>query len=277
MSWPIGIEDVSIRRLSTWGALPSAASNPFARYIITDLNNAEFYSDGVRWKPSGGRTLLQKSTVGYIMSGLSASSTVSLTSNVATVINGAPTAHNIPATTYDGCNIYFPGSASIPAGWYPSFVRTSATAYTFAYTRSDVGSESVNGGAAFTSEVTVDTTIPANLLGVSGEIRTKILWENNNSAGTKQARGIINSSQMWVQNQTTNLKYSALLGFANENSTAKQLATWTDFAGGTGGNAVADSRATVVTTADTTWKIGIQAQSVTDYIVLSAYTVELLH
>jgi hypothetical protein len=183
---------------------------------MTDWN-ADFYSDGVAyWKPVNGYCLLYQNVTGCILPGLSANSNVSLTANVATVVNGAPTAHNIPATTYNGYNVYFPGSSNIPAGWYPTFARTSTTAYTFAYTHADVGSESVNGAGSYLAETVITPltfNLPGGLLGLSGMLFWEGLEEGNNTAGAKTHRVKFGGSNVTSQsfpnstwNNTPNIK-----------------------------------------------------------------------
>jgi len=84
-----------------------------------------------------------------LLASLVASSTAECTSGVVTV---TATSHGIPASNLDGAEFYFPGSASLAAGWYASFYRSSADVVTFSAPGvPDFTSESVNGGSAFTS------------------------------------------------------------------------------------------------------------------------------
>lgn len=98
-----------------------------------------------------------------LLASLVASSTAACTSGVVTV---TATAHGIPATTFDGMEFYYPGSPSLAAGFYGSFSRTGANTVTFSAPLSaDFGSESVNAGALFSSEVTMASiTIPGGVI-----------------------------------------------------------------------------------------------------------------
>ena len=128
-----------------------------------------------------------------LLASLVASSTASCTSGVVTV---SATAHGIPATTFDGYTVYYPGSPSLAAGWYVSFARTSADAITFSAPGvADFSIESVNSGAAFTSEVTYESlTLPASTLVVGSKISVPTYRASNNVASTKTTRLKIGSS-----------------------------------------------------------------------------------
>jgi len=98
-----------------------------------------------------------------LLASLVASSTAACTSGVVTVTAAS---HGIPATTFDGLEFYYPGSPSLVAGWYSGFSRTGSSTITFSAPLSaNFASESVNSGAAFTSEMTLATlTLPGNTL-----------------------------------------------------------------------------------------------------------------
>ena len=98
-----------------------------------------------------------------LLASLVASSTAACTSGVVTV---TATSHGLPATIFDGHEIYYPGSPTLAAGWYGGFVRTDANTLTFsAPSSADFGSESVNAGAAVTAEVTAySMTLPVGSL-----------------------------------------------------------------------------------------------------------------
>ncbi len=138
-----------------------------------------------------------------VIASFAASTTAARASGVVTVT----ATHGIPASTLDGFEIYYPGSASLAAGWYPSLSRTGTTTVTFAAAGADFSSESVNSGAAFTSEILFSSfTLPANTLSV-GDSLTAIMYRgSNNPAATKTSR----------------LKFggSTVAGFANASTTS---------------------------------------------------------
>lgn len=85
-----------------------------------------------------------------LLASLVASSTAARTSNVVTV---TATAHGITTgATFVGLNFFYPGSASLAAGWYGPIVSIpDANTITFTAAGANFSSESVNGGAAYTS------------------------------------------------------------------------------------------------------------------------------
>lgn len=135
------------------------------------------------------------------------------------------TAHGIPATTYDGWKVWYPGSTNIAAGWYPDFLYL--TANTFSFTASDsktVASESVNGGAAVTAYVEFyKLTLPGGTLGKNGRATATIFRFPDNTAATKGQRlyfgESVISSHIAVTTTGAGLyRYS----FSNAGSEAKQ-------------------------------------------------------
>lgn len=97
---------------------------------------------------------------GFLLASLVASSTASRTSGVVTI---AATAHGITTgTTYVGFRFYYPGSASLAAGWYDKILTIpDANTVTFSAQGADFSSESVNGGAAWTGNTDIITTVIA--------------------------------------------------------------------------------------------------------------------
>lgn len=266
----------------TYANLPAAAANASAIIRVTDVGSAGslWISDGTTWRPLNGHITLAGSGVGYILPGVSAASNVSLTANVATVVNGAPTAHNIPATTFDGYNVYFPGSANIPAGWYPGFVRTSVNNYTFNYTHGNVASESVNGGAAYTAETTAVTyNLPGGAMGTNGSVRFHGFGDWNNSAGAKTTKVKFGGTIVLNFAPTTTLsaRYDGPV-VANMNSATSQISSTSTVAGAyQGAVALASStvRTSINTAADVAVLVTLQAAAATDYVTLGPYYLEL--
>jgi hypothetical protein len=128
-----------------------------------------------------------------LLASLVASSTAACTSGVVTV---TATAHLIPATSFNGYSFYYPGSASLAAGWYDGFSRTGADTVTFSAPFSaDFTSESINSDAAFISEVTFESiVIPANTCVVGDRVTIPFFRASNSTAGTKTTRLKINGS-----------------------------------------------------------------------------------
>ena len=135
------------------------------------------------------------------------------------------TAHGIPATTYDGWKVWYPGSANIDAGWYSNFAYLSAD--TFSFTAKDsktVASQSVNSGAAVTAYVEFyKLTLPGGTLGKNGRATANIFKFPDTTANTKSQKvyfgGSVVSANIAVTAAASGMfRYT----FSNMNSEAKQ-------------------------------------------------------
>ena len=145
-----------------------------------------------------------------LLASLVASSTAACTSGVVTVTAAS---HGIPATTFDGCSFYYPGSPSLAAGWYSGFSRTSADALTFsAPSSADFTSESVSAGAAFTSEVTYDSISLPPVLTVGDRVTIRTFRASNNTASTKTIRCKIDGNTV---SQHANTSTTAMCGISD--------------------------------------------------------------
>lgn len=155
-----------------------------------------------------------------LLASLVASSTADCTSGVVTVTAAA---HAIPATVFDGASFYYPGSPTLAAGWYDGFTRTGVNDLTFlAPASADFGSESVNAGAAFTSEVTYESiVIPANTLRVGDRVTIPTFRASNNPASTKTVRMKIgsNSVNSHANSSTTTLTGPSDFSFTIDSAT----------------------------------------------------------
>ncbi len=95
---------------------------------------------------------------GFLLASLVAGATATRTSNIVTV---TATAHGITTgTMYVGFRFYYPGSTSLAAGWYDSILTIpDANTITFSAQGIDFSSESINGGAAWTTITDVISVI----------------------------------------------------------------------------------------------------------------------
>lgn len=111
-----------------------------------------------------------------------------------TTVTVSATGHGIaPAgalTSKNGYRIYYPGSSSIPAGWYSGFAYIDANTVTFQrVTPASVASESVNGGSAYTALTTFASfALPGGALGSSGHLSTMTFRAGDSTAGVKSIR-----------------------------------------------------------------------------------------
>ena len=206
-----------------------------------------------------------------LLSGLAASSTAACTSGVVTV---TATGHAIPATTFNGYQFYYPGSPSLAAGWYASFSRTEANSLTFAAPgTADFTSESVNGGAAFTSAVDFESFVmPADTLSVGDRVTIQTYRASNNTASTKTLALKIGANAV-VTNASTST--TLLCGTTDFAFVVDSVATAVGHAAvvGTLGSAVTQVAADI--TADLTISLTGQVSVASVYIAMIAAKVRI--
>lgn len=263
---------------STWATGPAAASYSGYAIRITDVGPSTgslWISDGTYWKPLNGYCLLWQLATGWLLPGISANSNASRTSGVVTVVNGAPTAHNIPATTYDGYQVYYPGSASLTAGWYSGFTRTSTTAYTFNAAGADFGSESINGAAAYINIATVAVNVPvlASSMALNGSLRCNGRTAMNNTANTKTLTLTFGGTTVIAFGQTSVTNSGVLVLGRNRGVANKQV--WPGLAAEnqTNNNNVYSA---IDTTSNQNLAFLLTLTTAADFITLEGGTVELL-
>lgn len=138
-----------------------------------------------------------------LLASLVANSSASRASGIVTV---AATAHGITTgATYVGYRFYYPGSASLIAGWYDSILTIpDANTLTFSAPGTDFVSESVNSGAAWTS-ITEFTgiIIPAGSIRDQSKLRVNISRDGSTSASTKTIYSYFGGSSVSFHSSTT--------------------------------------------------------------------------
>lgn len=182
-----------------------------------------------------------------ILASFVAGTTASQSGNTVTV---AAAAHGIVGSNAkNGSRIYYPGSAGIPAGWYSGFAWVDANTITFQRaTTATVASESVNGGAAFVSTVTVcSLALPGNSLGTLGRMTMRFGRHGDTTSGAKAVRLVCGGTTFATAFTTTTPAIHQALT-ATLTSAARQIGI--SAADGTGGTAQTVS--TVDTTIDQT-------------------------
>jgi hypothetical protein len=95
---------------------------------------------------------------GFLLASLVAGATASRASNIVTI---TATGHGVTTgTTYVGFRFYYPGSTNLTAGWYDSVLTIpDANTITFSASGPDFTSESINGGAAWTTITDITSVI----------------------------------------------------------------------------------------------------------------------
>lgn len=138
-----------------------------------------------------------------LLASLVVSSTAARTSDIVTV---TATAHGITTgTTYVGFRFFYPGSPSLAAGWYDSIVSIpDANTITFNAPGANFGSESVNGGAAYTTLTTISgqCIIPGGLLTDNNVVRVAVPGGGGLTGATKSIRPVINSTGLQTATAT---------------------------------------------------------------------------
>ncbi len=120
-----------------------------------------------------------------LLPSLAANSTASRSNGVVTV---SATGHGITTgTTYVGFRFYFPGCASLAAGWYDSILSVAdANTVTFSAPGSDFGAQSINAAAAWTTITEIiSLTIPGGALRDQSKVRTLTSRESLGGATSK--------------------------------------------------------------------------------------------
>lgn len=110
-----------------------------------------------------------------------------------TVTVTAPAHGIVGNTSKNGYRIYYPGSPSIPAGWYSGFAWIDANTVTFTNPVAQaVASESVNGGLAYTATTTIcSLTLPGGSMGPNGRITLVSLHSGDTSGNAKFLRLVL--------------------------------------------------------------------------------------
>ena len=140
---------------------------------------------------------------GILLASLVANSTASRTSNVVTI---TATGHGITTgSTYVGFRFYYPGSASLTAGFYDSILTIpDANTITFSATGANFGSESVNSAAAWTTATDmISTTIAGNTLKDQSILSARVLRFGDTGGSNKTVTLVFGGSALTAHVLTT--------------------------------------------------------------------------
>lgn len=138
-----------------------------------------------------------------LLASLVVTSTASRTANIVTI---TATGHGITTgSTYVGYRYFYPGSPSLVAGWYNSIVSIpDANTITFTAPGTDFGSESINGGAIYTTTTElIRTTIPGGTLKTNSRLTAKFFRGGSTDAGNKDVRCVLSASQIGLSRGTS--------------------------------------------------------------------------
>lgn len=148
----------------------------------------------------------------------------SLAAQTGTTVTVTATAHGLPATSFDGWRVWYPGSPTILAGWYEGFLYVDANTFTFTNTASQtVGSESVNGGIAVTAAIEFcSATLPGGALGPNGAATLHLIHWGGATAANKTIRATLAGTTVSNWTSTTLANSISTFSFSNLNSESKQ-------------------------------------------------------
>ena len=211
-------------------------------------------------------------SLGFLLASLVAGATASRTSGVVTV---TATARGITTgTTYVGCRYFYPGSPSLAAGWYDSILTIpDANTLTFSAAGADFGSESVNGGAAYTTATdAASLVIPGNTLKDQSRVKLAHLRDGSTPATQKTVTLVFGGSAAALFNAASSSRGDVSLSFRCL-GTNKQVACSTVNEGNMTSGAL-----TVLTkdiTQDQTLTLRLTVASAQDCLVIPSAHVEL--
>lgn len=220
-------------------SLPAANEvAPGTVYRIPELNNAELISDGVIWKPRGGRQIIKSLSIP-----VGAAPTGSVAANGAVTLGTA-----LNTTFSQGMWLYYPAGAAYAgsaAGFYWTVMSsdTLGTIYDDTYDpTTDTGAPPTSltpivaaGPGAFTGTTSTLTAlsvnIPGGLIHTQGGIATYSRAAVNNNTNSKNMLARYGGAQFGSSGVTSSLAGSKQFSFANLGVTNMQAcAPWGDFA-----------------------------------------------
>ena len=212
-------------------------------------------------------------SLGFLLASLVAGATAARTSGVVTV---TATAHGITTgATYVGYKYFYPGSSSLAAGWYDSILTIpDANTLTFSAAGADFGSESVNGGAAYTSTTdTISMIIPGNTLRDQSKLRIHHARSGGTIATIKSVQGWFGGSFVCGLNVWSAPNAEALISFRCYGTT-KQIGS-SAYSEGTL-NSATFTTITKDITVDQTLLLRLSVSSPADFVILLAANVEII-
>lgn len=192
-----------------------------------------------------------------------------------TTVTVSATAHGIVGNaTRNGHRIYYPGSASIPAGWYAGFAWVDANTVTFQRSAATVASESVNGGSAYLSNTTIASlTLPGGSMGPRGRITLRYQRAGDATAGSKNVRLTLGGTVLGVHVLNSSMNGEFTLSVRNLGSESNQAALLSADGTSTAG---AVSTAAVDTTAAQTVAIAAILVNAGQWVAIPAAELEVV-
>jgi len=262
----------------TWANRPSASANAGKLFFCSDIaGGILLLSDGTIWRsPSNGPICLSKSAVGWLLPSLITANAATY-SQTGTTITVTSIGHNIPASLFNGFKVYldFSSGAAVD-GWFSNFQYVDANTFTCVSSVSQTTSGGLNTNLAEITVTDLTLTIPGGLLGANGQIRTKTLTEGNNSANAKNVRTKLSATEFSNFSIASNLENVKDLTIFNRNSVSSQISIASAASNGNGSVSVATTKGTVDTSSDQTISVSLDLSTASEYMAISAHSVEVL-
>lgn len=209
--------------------------------------------------------------VSSLVASLVAGATASQAGSTVTV---SATAHGIPASK-NGSKIYYPGSPSIPAGWYAglTWIDVNTIRFTRAATAT-VTSESVNAGSAFNGIYVKapSVNIPGGAIGTNGRVTVKLLRTGDVTAGIKSVRLLIGGVYACVATGTTFPCGTASMTIWSRNSASSQIAV----ASNDGNTGSSFQLLSVDTSTDFAVELALSVANPSQWVALDAFDIEIV-
>lgn len=185
------------------GVYANAADNPNTATVKSGVIAGEIASIGatVSFK-------FAQMTNGKLLASLVAGSTAT---RVGLRVTVTATAHGLPASSFSGVDFFFPGCASLDAGWYPNFLYLSSNSIQFDLPYGTAGAdftgESINSGVAYTTPTrATELYLPENTMIAGSRATFKMLTSGSTGAGTKYVRGLLETRLVGTLSWTTTLQ-----------------------------------------------------------------------
>lgn len=196
-------------------------------------------------------------------------------SQTGTTVTVTLTSHGLTAAADDGSSIYLTQSTgALLSGWFTNLTYVNANSFTVTSTVSQ--STSGNLGTQ-TGEITVETlTLPANALGLNGELTGWfLLGAGANNANAKTLRLKFGGSTVLNPSLASTLTIQSLFRLQNRGVANKQIGYATSSTGQNGSTSAGLNPYTVDTSADVTVLITMQLATATDNMKLAGYSLDV--
>ena len=258
---------------TTLANAPDATLNENQVITITDFDSPiMMISNGSEWVPVNGQCALAISGIGY---GIMSSGTISAGASGHFVSGTA-----FPYTYSSGLWMYFAATAgttpALTAGFYWCVFSNTTTCTIYTNGPGSAAYDFTVGAATTgsTSEITArSVTIPAGLMGESGQLVCDSLTFISGTSSLKSVRSRLGGSPICLGSTSTNTLLSMIGKVITQNATASTQYSNPIFSGSTAASTL--TRTTIDTSAATTYTLTLQMAAATDFIINHSFRLDL--